>query len=153
MTSPAEGERSSEGTIKLAPSLIGAESLFAILGDRILFRGAAPDRESASVGTRSLPARQAYARGEEAIQAWNLPAADSAFALAANVDPAYAEAYLWLALVRAWSGAEAASWRYSAEQAVGPRSSLPARDQVIADALLAQAQGDLQRACPLWRRD
>ena len=113
-------------------------------------RGTGPENDSVSFGTLSLPARQAYARGERAIQAWNLAEADTAFTAATGEDPRFAQAYLRLALVRAWAGAEPARWRYAAEQAAAGRARLSARDQAIAGAILTQARGDLATACPLW---
>jgi len=149
---PAGGKTLSEGTIKLDPSLTGADSSFTSLARRLLLRGSSSESEAGSTSSLSLPARQAYGRGDDAIQAWDLAAADSAFATAGRIDPSYAEAHLWLALVRAWSGADPASWRYPASQAANQGSRLSHRDQLIGQALVAQSQGDLGRACPLWKK-
>jgi TolB-like protein len=145
----AGGKQLSDGTIKLSPSLGGADSLFTLLGRRLLLR-TGQENDSGSFGTLSLPARQAYDRGERAIQAWNLAGADTAFTAATGEDPRFVQAYLRLALVRSWGGAEPARWRYAAEQAAAGRARLSARDQAIAAAILTQARGDLAAACPLW---
>ncbi|HEY7026327.1 MAG TPA: protein kinase [Gemmatimonadales bacterium] len=147
---PSGGKQLREGTIKLAPSLSGADSQFTVLSELLLFGRGGQGRDSVFRGTQSVPARQAYSQGEKDIYAWDLAAADSAFTAATVSDPRFAQAYLWLALVRSWSGAEPARWRYAAEQAATGRTRLSARDQAIATAILTQARGDLAAACPLW---
>ncbi|HSE65464.1 MAG TPA: serine/threonine-protein kinase, partial [Gemmatimonadales bacterium] len=72
---PSGGDQLGDATIKLATSLTGAESLFTVLANRLLLRGTASSEGPGTFPTRSLPARQAYARGEDAIQAWDLAAA------------------------------------------------------------------------------
>jgi hypothetical protein len=148
----AGGRQLSDVHIKVPSTLAGVDSLFQNLANQLLLRKDAPLSTGAFIGTHSLPARQAFARGQLAIQTWDLAAADSAFELATTHDASYGEAHLWLALVRAWSGGEAARWLYSAERAASLRASLPVRDQAIADALVAEGRGDFERACPLWKR-
>ena len=147
---PAGGKQLSDGTIKIESSLAGADALFTSLGRRLLLRGASSENERDYSGSLSLPARQAYGRGDEAIQAWNLASADSAYSAAGRIDPSYAEAHLWLALVRAWSGEDPATWRYAVEQALVGRARLSSRDQAIAEALRSQSSGEMSRACDQW---
>ena len=146
----ADNSMVDDHVVKLAADLTGADSVFALLADRLLFRESLPDDVPARSGTTSLPARQAFARGQQSLEDWNLRAADSAFAAAMSLDEDYAQAHLWLALVRAWSDAESARWRIPAEQARLRRDRLSDRDRTIADAVVAQARGDFATACRLW---
>jgi tRNA A-37 threonylcarbamoyl transferase component Bud32/tetratricopeptide (TPR) repeat protein len=146
----AENNMVADYVVRLPTDLGGADSVFARLVDRLLFRESLPEGVPARLGTTSLPARQAFASAQRSLEAWDLRAADSAFAAAASVDPGYAQAHLWLALVRAWSDAEPARWRIQAEQAQLGRRGLSDRDRTMADAVLAQARGQLGTACALW---
>jgi hypothetical protein len=138
-------------TIRLPHDLAAADSLFTQLADRLLFHGSLPEGTPALAGTRSFPARQAFARGQRSLEAWDLRAADSSFAAAVALDGAYAQAHLWLALVRSWSDADPARWRINSEQAQLGRERLSNRDRAMADAVLAEASGDFGRACPRWQ--
>jgi len=130
-----------------------AEALFAALADSLLFGGVGHGtRAEASTGTHSVPARQAFVNGLAAIQRWDLPAADSAFVSAAAYDPQFAQAFLWIAQVRAWLGAPPATWQSAAERAAAGRARLATRDQSVSDALEALSRGDVERACGLWDR-
>ncbi len=137
--------------VRIPRDLEGADSLFAKLADHLLFPSL-PEGEPALSGTRSFPARRAFDRGQDALEVWDLDRADSAFSAATAVDPDYAQAHLWIALARAWRGAERASWRIDAEQAALGKESLSDQDRVTADAILAEARDDLGQACPLWQR-
>jgi tetratricopeptide (TPR) repeat protein len=149
----AGGGMLQEGTVRLGPNLARADSSVATLVDQLLFRGLAPSGHAeAAVGTMSLPARLAYARGQVAMNEWNLEGADSEFAAALRHDGEYAQAALWLGLVRAWNGTPEARWRFAAEQASSHRDRLSARDRMLADAVLAQSRGAYADACPAWRR-
>ncbi len=146
------GRLLTDHTIRISFDLGGADSLFAGLADRLLFRGSIPPGVPAHSGTASLPARQAFASGQRALQQWDLPGADSVFSLAAASDPAYAQAHLWIALVRLWSDLEPARWRVPAEQATMGLERLSTRDRLLATAVSAQAQGRVDAACPLWEQ-
>jgi serine/threonine-protein kinase len=137
--------------IRLPHDLAAADSLFTQLADRLLFHGSLPEGIPALSGTRSFPARQAFARGQRSLEAWDLAAADSNVAAAVALDGAYAQSHLGLALVRSWSDADPARWRINGEQAQLGRERLSNRDRTMADAVLAQARGDFGRACPLWQ--
>src|SRR5574341_669935 len=145
-------------TARLGSGFAGAAREFAALGDRLLFGDEGPGvRAEARVGTTSVPARQAFARGQAAIQEWDLEAADSAFAAAARWDAEYAQAFLWLAQVRSWmtpvrlwGDSPTAVWHSAAEQAGAGRDRLSSRDRQLSDALLALARGEVERACRVW---
>jgi tRNA A-37 threonylcarbamoyl transferase component Bud32 len=147
----ADGAPVREGSVTLAPTLAGAGPRFTRLADQLLFDdtlGAGPG----AVGTRSFPARRAYARGLAAVQEWNLGAADSAFVAATQYDPNYAQAHLWLAQVRFWGDGLPAIWRSSAERAAGGRERLSSGDAHLSEALLAFGRGEVPRACAVWNR-
>jgi len=140
-----------DATVKVGRDV--SDSLLRKLAEALLFgTGERGDRLATERATRSIRARNAMARGLGAVDQWDLTAADSAFVAAAQADPDYAQANLWLALARAWSGAELTRWRIAAEQAALRRDRLSERDREISDAVLNQARGDLGRACPLWRQ-
>lgn len=138
-------------TIHLGPDLADIEARFSELANRLLLPEAAPALLGSASPTRSLLARRAFLTGAGAIQRWDLPAADTAFAAATGFDPGYAAAALWLALVRAWSGQEPARWRFAAEQAWAGRAMLGAPATAVASAILAQSAGDYAAACAAWR--
>jgi tetratricopeptide (TPR) repeat protein len=129
------------------------DSMFAAMAERLLVPRA-PDgfRGEVASGSQSVPARGAFNRGLAAVQRWDLPAADSAFAAAVASDAGYSAALLWLALGRSWSQRPVAEWRSAAERALAGRDRLPAGDDAIAEALVARAAGDMGRACPSWQR-
>jgi DNA-binding SARP family transcriptional activator len=102
-------------------------------------------------GTASVPARRAFARGQEAIKDWNLLRADSAFVEAVEHDPDFVEASLWIAQVRSWTRSDPAEWRVAAERAAIRRTQLSWRNGLLAEALLALARGERPTACGLYR--
>jgi len=139
-------------TIRTAADFAGSGVAYNDLAESLLFRGEGPHAPMDSlIGTSSAPARQAYARGHDALADWNLAAADSAFDAASRFDPQYAQALLWLALVRSWSGLPVTQWSSAAERAASGQARLSERERGIVSAVLAQAQNDA-RACASWGR-
>jgi hypothetical protein len=139
-------------TVRLPVDLAGADAQFAILARDLLLARDSPGSTQPAGGTTSLPARQAFDAGASAIDDWDLDRADSSFAAAVRFDPEYAQANLWLALVRKWAHPhDEAAWRAPAEHAEAGRPSLATRDGVIAQALVAEARGDFPSACARWR--
>jgi serine/threonine protein kinase len=138
-------------TLRLDPGLAGADTTLARMAAALLLRGNPPDGAPSDDVTRSLPARQAYDRGQEALANWNIARADSAFTEATALDSEYAQAHLWAALARWWSGAVPARWRVQAQQAAIRRERMSERDRRMTDAMLAHARGDLGAACALWQ--
>jgi len=148
-----EGGAVHDVTLTLDTARHNAAAVFAALADSVLFRSTDPDpRAGGLVGTRSFPARQAYARGHRAIATWNLTDADSDFAAAAGLDDGYAQALLWLALVREWSDAPVGTWRSPIERAATRPEAMTARETDIAQAMLAAARGRPDRTCAVWTR-
>jgi len=142
-----------EATV-LRGDLVGADSVIAGTVDRLLLRGLGSGGPEAEVrGTTSLPALQAYARGQAAIQNWRLDQADSAFEESLGYDPEYASAALWLAHVRVWNSVPAVRWRPLAEYALAARTRLGEREGLLAGAIAAQARDDYPSACAIYRRE
>jgi serine/threonine protein kinase len=129
-----------------------ADAELAALADSLLFRNRVADAEPGSIiGTRSLPARQAYFAARAAIDEWNLAAADSFLSAATKFDPHYARALLWLAQIRTWIGDPVVRWRFAAERAASSRNALEGGELVLARALVSTARGDLPQACQTLR--
>lgn len=146
----SEGPLIANHSVRIPRSMANADSAASELVSHLLFRGT-PPRTSSFADSRSVSARQAFEYGQRAIREWDLARADTAFSLAIDHDPDFAQAHLWTALVRAWSGSEPARWRIPAEQALVRSDLLSERNAALARALLAQARGRLDEACPLWR--
>jgi len=142
-----------EETVRIPDDLSGADSAFEALADGLLLRNSGAGSRQPAGATTSLPARQAFDQGSAAINDWDLARADSSFSEAVRHDPAYAQAHLWLALVRSWSDPDApADWRSAAERASAGREQLSTRDRQVSDAVLALSRGDVASACAIWDR-
>ena len=139
-----------EATASLVADASQPDTVLRTVVDSLLLRDLAVG-EPIARGTRSLPARQAYGRGQRAFDAWDLAGADAAFDTAARMDRGYAQAHLWLALARLWAGAQPPRYAISADQAVLGSDRLSERERALARAVQAQARGELQLACPVWR--
>jgi hypothetical protein len=144
------GAQLSVATARLRADTREASGTLARMADLLVLRDdLPPDSATDQIGSRSLPAVQAFAAGTRALQEWNLPAADSAFDRATTFDRDFTRAYLWLGLARQWEQVESGRWRSAAEQATSGRATLVAREQLLADALLASAHGEA--TCPVWQ--
>jgi tetratricopeptide (TPR) repeat protein len=139
-----------ERTVNLSLALTNADVGLARLADQLLFDDSVWDANGGRVETRSVAARGAFARGLEEVQRWSLVHADSAFREAADSDPQFVNASLWLAQVRFWSGSAAPAWSSPLARAAVGRSRLATRDQQLLDALVAFGQGKSVAACGLW---
>ena len=127
------------------------DSVFASLAAQTLFAGVSlEDSSTSDIGTRSRPALQAFLKGRQAVEEWDLERADSDFAAASAFDPAFPQAHLWVAQVREWRSLPAATWQFEVRRALAQRTRLSARDQRAADVLDTYAGGDTNRACGLW---
>ncbi|HEX7024496.1 MAG TPA: hypothetical protein VF187_06735, partial [Gemmatimonadales bacterium] len=140
-----------ERLARLPLDLAGSESIMGRLVDSLLFRGKIPLEHSASPpGTTSVPAMWRFIEGREAVAAWDLAAADSGFGRALELDPSFARASLWLAMVRSWRGQPDATWRPLAAQAVAGAARLGPRDAALAGVVEAMSLGAFATACPRW---
>ncbi len=141
-----------ERTVRVPTDLSGADVVLDGLAQQLLFRGNVPGGGShVEAGTHSLPALQAYAQGQAAIQGWDLAAADSAFTTASTYDATYGQALLWLAVVRSWRDLPAAAWQSAAERSGASPVALSARDRAMSEAMIALGRGETDRACARWR--
>jgi len=147
------GTQLSLATARLPADTREGSATFARMAELLVLRDALPpDSATDQLGSRSLPAVQAFAAGTRALREWDLAAADGAFDRATTFDRDFARAYLWLGLTRQWEQVESGRWRSAAEQAASGRATLTTREQLLADALLASARGTPMAACPVWKR-
>src|SRR5439155_1907811 len=125
---------------RISRDLIAASAAYARLADSLLLRGGVADSAPVAVtGSRSLPAVQAFARAQLAMDDWDLDAADSLFELSVSVDPDFARASLWLAQVRAWRSPNLKPWATVADRALALQAQLSARERQLASALVMLA--------------
>ncbi len=149
----ARGRAEREYTIHVALDLSDADTKFAQLADSLLLGvGGSPGSRAGAMGTRSLPAWQAYAEGQAALARWNLDSASRAFARALQADPHYPQAALWLAQSEQWAGRPAERWRRAATLAAGGADRLGAQERFMAAGLVALADRRYQDACTAYRR-
>jgi len=139
-----------QAAAKLPLSLRGLDSSARRLTDQLLLREEV-SRGTEVGATRSLPAWQAWLQGQHSFDSWRLDGADSAFTRAMGFDPQFARPALWLAVVRAWTGAQPAGWTAPLMFASARPTRLTARELHIAAALRAEAERARERACPEWR--
>jgi serine/threonine protein kinase len=137
-----------EHVVRLIPDDPRVAAKFAELADSLLVGGV---RSSTATGTRVFAALQAYEKGHEARARWDLPTAEDAFTRALQLDPAYAQASLWLAQTRAWEGRPAAEWRGAALAAAESADRLAAREGALARALASLADERFPDACRTYR--
>jgi tetratricopeptide (TPR) repeat protein len=109
---------------------------------------AAPGRAGAPVGTRSLGAGRAFARGQQVLAEGDPVLAEASFLEAVQSDPAFGDAQFWLAQVRVWRGLTADSVTSVAQRALDAQAGLTdARAQALVAALVDLARGRLPEAC------
>jgi tRNA A-37 threonylcarbamoyl transferase component Bud32 len=150
----ADGSRPLYSAFEQIPSdLPGATASYARLADSLLLRGARLDSSPGyPVGSRSLPAVQAFSRGQLALDEWDLAAADTAFEAATVFDSYYGRASLWLAQVRAWQERPRSMWTSLAERAVTLSPQLSERERQLSNALLLLARSQYGSACDVYSR-
>jgi tetratricopeptide (TPR) repeat protein len=136
-----------EASVRLGAAADGVGQVFNALADSLMVggRGTALSARGAT-GTDQLAAWRAYQDGHEAVERWQLAAAESAFVRALEVDPGYAHAHLWLGQVLAWQGRPAADARPHAAAALRARGLDP-REAASARALVELADGRYPQAC------
>ena len=148
----ASGESIREWQVAIPSGLEGLSSQFRQLADTLLLHvPGAPSRADA-MGTLSIDAWRAYSEGHRALAAWDVPAAQSAFTRATELDPDYAHAWLWLVQSINWSRMFArADWRDAAQRLVAVSERLTPPERESARALLELAEGRFQEACQRYR--
>jgi eukaryotic-like serine/threonine-protein kinase len=139
-------------TIRLGPGLGDLDGKFRELADSLLL-GRVPARAArAARSAGSVTAWLAYARGDEALQRWDLDQAAAAFSEALAVNPDFPHANLWLAQTRAWAGRPSSDWLVFATRALAAADTLGEADRQLARGLVALAQGRYSDACDAYRR-
>jgi tetratricopeptide (TPR) repeat protein len=139
-------------TIRLGPGLGDLDLRFRELADSLLLGRVQPRAAQAARSAGSVTAWLAYARGDEALQRWDLAPAAAAFSEALAVNPSFPQANLWLAQSRAWAGRPTGDWLVFATRALGADDSLGEADRALARGLVAMAQGRYPDACDAYRR-
>jgi tetratricopeptide (TPR) repeat protein len=127
------------------------DSVFTALADSVVVGGRGPHGLSVT-GTHSVKARDEFNLGSEALNRFELRAAQAHFDAAVLADDHFALAHLWAARVRAWRGnAEPREWLADAAQAVRLSDSLSTIDKTHALALLDLAERRASDACRRYR--
>jgi tetratricopeptide (TPR) repeat protein/tRNA A-37 threonylcarbamoyl transferase component Bud32 len=138
------------GTITTAiPATDSAWAAWArLISARLLAGGDAPAIVERTAGaTRSLPAWQAYVRGQRALDEWRLTDAAAELSQAVAADPRFAAARAWLAQALVWTRRPDADWRRHAEESLMLAGALNSDDRAVAQAIAAIGRRDLPRAC------
>ena len=112
-----------------------AESVDALAGSLLLRRADGVPSPAILGGTTSLPAIQAFANGLQALERWDLRAADTTFAVAAHLDPTYGRAWLWQAQTKDWERVTPVLVRDLAINAMADSARLSARERALGTAL------------------
>jgi len=137
-----------DSTVRIGHDVHGADMAFAALADRLLLRRTSSSLlTDADDVTHVLPAAQSFHRGIGAIEQWDLASADSAFADAAEWDPAFPQALAWLAVTRWWQDDSPAAWRSAAARAAARLDELAPLEAGLVTALQALANDRTTRAC------
>ena len=139
-------------TIRLGPGLVDLDGRFRELADSVLLGRVQPRAALAARSAGSVTAWLAYARGDEALQRWELEPAAAAFSEALAVNPSFPQANLWLAQSRAWAARPTGDWLVFATRALAAADSLGESDRALARGLVAMAQGRYPDACDAYRR-
>ena len=128
-----------------------AERAWQLLALRLLLRtDAVPPTDSAGPLGRSIAARAAMIRGEEALRSWDLARADSFLVQAQVLEPDDAGILYLLAQVRAWSRAPASQWAPLATRAAAAAEGLPSREARLAAALALLGEKRYPEACSAY---
>ena len=141
-----------EKTLRFA-NFGAAAGLIDALADSMLFRSAVVrvPRPQGRGGTNFVSSRQAFLRGQAALEEGDFLRADSAFFTATRIDPGDAQALIWLANVRSWMrNWKEHSWGQltrQATQAVALHGPVASSDSVLLIALVALDAERWQDAC------
>lgn len=103
--------------------------------------------------TSSVGALKAYLQGQEALRAFDFPAAMEAFSDAIERDSTFALAHYRMSLAAAWSGRASGLAVRSVRRAVELSAGLPERDRRLLRAMQAFSTGDAETAERLFRAD
>jgi tRNA A-37 threonylcarbamoyl transferase component Bud32/tetratricopeptide (TPR) repeat protein len=126
-------------------------AMYAALADSMVLRGGSDGGVPGGTGPRHLFATQAFVRGANARQEWNLTRADSELALAVSLDPGFSRAYLWQAQQKSWAGIEAQGWIALVERALADTTALTPPERLMAHALASLGRGQYPEACSNYK--
>jgi tetratricopeptide (TPR) repeat protein len=126
---------------------VQASLAYTRLAESLLLRGSSPDSIAGGTESRSLPAVQSVIKGQSALAAWDLKAADRSFQRAIYYDTNYARANLLSAQVRAWQQRPRLTWATLAARAEFRGNQLDGRNKLLANSLALLGRGDFQKAC------
>ena len=140
-----------EKEIRLDLHLSQLTDRFNTLADSLLLGVHTAGAASGAAGTKHLEAWFAYQTGYDALTSWDLPAADSFFRRAVDIDPRYPHANFWLAQVREWRGFASTEWQAFVASALALSNGLSPSDRLRAMALQAMADGRHPQACDEYR--
>lgn len=126
-----------------APLTLLADSL--LFGRVTWYGGAAGD-----VGTSSAAARRAFGRAFDALDRWDLPAADSFFGTAVAIDPHFDRARAWLAQTRHRAGAPESAWGPLAASVSGNATLTPS-EALLSRGLALLAERRYPESCAAYR--
>ena len=139
-------------TIRLDPALTNIDLKFRELTDSLLLGQVQPHAAQAARSAGFVTAWLAYARGDQALQRWDLREAADAFTDALAVNASFPQANLWFAQTRAWMGAPSSDWVAYATRALAAGESLSETDREVARGLVALAQNSFPEACDAYSR-
>jgi len=138
-------------TVPSAPS--AALQAYVSLADSLILRGAEdPAPGVGALGSINLPAVQAMIRARSALAEWDLPAAESLYLKAVEIEPGLSRGHLWLSQVRSWMGQGRSRWETSARLAAADSTRLVFAEREQAAGLLALAVQDYPAACAVYAR-
>ena len=130
-----------------------AAGAYARIADSLLVGGMnVADVPGAMYENRSLPALQAFARGQRALDEWDLATADEAFEEALGFYDGDVRTAFWLAQVRAWRDLATRDWVTLASRAASDTTQLPSRERRLAAALVYLAEHRYGEACRVYER-
>jgi len=125
---------------------------YADLTDSLMLRGAKDGRpRSSRLSPRSLPGYQAFLVARGSLGEWDLPRAESLFAVSVAYDSTLARARLWLAQVRSWQNRPVQTWARDAQRANEATDGLTRTERRQVLALASMGLGDFDRACAIYR--
>lgn len=109
--------------------------VFQRLADSLMVGRYAAGRPASSGGSRDVVALRAYVSAHRSLDQWELSAASDGFRQAAERDPSFASAHLWLAQVTAWRDGPGPASAAAASRALTVGRGLSPRDSTLAVAL------------------
>lgn len=138
-------------SIALGQSPNSIMEAFASLADSLVLHGkGSRSLRISHRGIRDAASAVAFLRAREALDDWNLHAADSLFTQAALLDTTDARAELWRAQVRSWLGMRPSEWGSLAHLGRADTATLSTTEMRLGAALTALRDGRYAAACGVY---